>query len=69
MGCQCQCRKPKQENPLDEILSEKDLDKNQLTNRIEPNEKINGNVFKNNKPQEIPIKPNQLNPTTIPNPK
>ena len=54
MGCQCQCQKPKQENPLDEILSEKELDKNQLTNRLEPNEKINGNVFKNNKPQEIP---------------
>ncbi len=54
MGCECQCRKPKQENPLDEILSEKDLDKNQLTSTREPNEIINGNIFKNNKPKEIP---------------
>ena len=54
MGCECQCQKPKQENPLDEILSEKDLDKNQLTSTREPNEIINGNIFKNNKPKEIP---------------
>ena len=51
-ACQCQCRKPKDENPLDEILSDKD--KNELTNYKNQSVNSNGGFFKSQKPQEIP---------------
>jgi len=53
-ACQCQCTKPKSENPLDEILSDKD--KNELTNYKNQSINSNGAFFKSQKPQEIPNK-------------
>ena len=50
--CQCQCTKPKDENPLDEIFSDKD--KNEITNYKNQSVNSNGGFFKSQKPQVIP---------------
>ena len=51
-ACQCQCTKPKDENPLDEIFSDKD--KNEITNYKNQSVNSNGGFFKSQKPQVIP---------------
>ena len=54
----CQCSKPSKDNPLNELLSDKERERNQTSNNI--NESINENVVNNNT-KEITKLQNQEN--------